>query len=284
MGKRQRKREIAYGVAAFLLFAAMFLSTYRSRAYGQERKVFQIVTFGDSVFGEVRDETAIPAMLQELSGKSVFNAALGGTCAARREDTDRKMDYAKGSLSLAGLTKAILADDFGVQRALRVRENSTEYFSEVLENLETVDFTQAEIVLIQQGVNDYHAGTLIENPEDPYDEYSFLGALRSSVDALRKVNPELRIVLVTPTYTWYVATGLTCEEADYGGGILADYVEAELQIASELDIEVIDLYHDFFPHETWEDKDLYSRDGLHPNEAGREKLAQKIAEELGKER
>ena len=61
-------------------------------------------------------------------------------------------------------------------------------------------------------------------------------------------------------------------------------MEAELRLAGELGIEAIDVYHDFFPHERWEDKDLYSRDGLHPNEAGRVKLAEKIAEELGKER
>lgn len=284
MERRQAKRKIVYGITALLLFVALFLFTFQRRNSGLERRQVQIVTFGDSVWGEVRDETAVPALLQELSGRTVFNAALSGTCAARLEDTDRRMDYAKGSLSLVGLTRAVWADDFGVQQALRVRESNTEYFEEVVDALEEVDFTEVEVVLIQHGINDYHAGTPIENPADPYDEYTYLGALRSAVKALWRANPELRIVLVTPTYTWYTATGLTCEEADQGGGILEDYVEAELRLAGELGIEAIDVYHDFFPHERWEDKDLYSRDGLHPNEAGRVKLAEKIAEELGKER
>ena len=54
-------------------------------------------------------------------------------------------------------------------------------------------------------------------------------------------------------------------------------MEAEIQAAGELGIEVIDVYHDLFPHEKWEDKDLYMRDGLHPNEEGRELLAERIA-------
>ena len=90
-------------------------------------------------------------------------------------------------------------------------------------------------------------------------------------------NPEIRIVLVTPTYTWYTEMGLTCEERDMGGGILEEYVDAEIRAAEELGIEIIDVYHDFFPHEKWEDKDLYTRDGMHPNDEGRRMLAEKIA-------
>ena len=113
-----------------------------------------------------------------------------------------------------------------------------------------------------------------------YDAYSFLGALRSAVADLRKVNPQVRIVYITPTYAWYTAWGLTCEEMDNGGGLLEDYVDAGLALAEELDIEAVDLYHGFFPHESWEDWELNMMDGLHPNEAGREKIARRIADAL----
>ena len=77
-----------------------------------------------------------------------------------------------------------------------------------------------------------------------------------------------------------MAERTTCETEDFGGGPLEDYVNAEIALARELDLEVIDLYHDFFPHEEWEDWRLYSKDGLHPNEAGREKIVLEIAEYL----
>ena len=73
---------------------------------------------------------------------------------------------------------------------------------------------------------------------------------------------------------------LTCEEMDNGGGFLEDYVNAQLRLAEELDVEAVDLYHDFFPHESWEDWEQSMMDGLHPNEAGRERIAQKIADVL----
>lgn len=277
--KKKSRRIFLYGITAAGLFSLLFFLTFH------ERKVEyiwrpEVVAFGDSVFGEIRDETGVPEMLEELLGKSVYNAGLGGTCMAKLWE-HRRMDYPKGSLSLAGLTQSVQAEDFGVQQTttVRIRESNTEYFPEVINGLEVIDFSQVEIVLIQQGINDYHAGVPIENPEDPYDVYTFLGALRSSVKALRKANPNLRIVLITPLYTWY-DSGLTCEEADQGGGVLEDYVEAELRAAEELDIEVIDVYHDLFPHEKWEDKDLYMRDGIHPNEEGRARMAQRIADRL----
>jgi len=258
---------------------ALFLGTFRGGAVEDDKLKVQMVTFGDSVFGEVRDDTAIPALLEELTGLKVFNSAMGGTCIARFEE-NRRMDYLQGSLSMVGLAKSIYAKDFGVQQSGYYRDHMMDYFEEVIDTLEKVDFESVEIVLIQQGVNDYHAGVPIENPEDPYDVYTYLGALRTAVEALQKANPDMRIVLVTPAYTWYILTGLNCEQQDNGGGVLEDYVNAEISFAEEMGLEIIDLYHDFLPNDSWEDYTLYTRDGLHPNEEGRRLWAEKIAGEL----
>lgn len=267
------------GAVAVLLSLVLFLFIFKAVQGNSERQEAEIVVFGDSIFGEVRDGTAVPAQLEALLDRVVYNAAFGGSCAARVEQ-DRPLYYTKGTFSLVALTKAVGADDFGVQQSVFMRESNTEYFAEAIDGLERLDFSGVRIFVIQQGINDYQQGVPIENPEDPYDEYTFLGALRVAVNSLKKASPEARIVFVTPLFTWYTATGITCETADYGGGVLEDYVNAEISLARELGIEVIDLYHDFFPHTKWEDWELYSRDGLHPNEAGREKMALRIAEYL----
>lgn len=261
------------------LFAALFLVSFRPRESFTDRQPISIVIFGDSIFGEIRDEEAVPARLEEILGKSVYNGAFGGTCAARVEP-ERRLDYARDVFSLAELAKSAESGDFGVQQSISMRESNTEYFGDVIDGLDAIDFSGVEIIVIQQGLNDYHAGVPIENPDEPYDERTFMGAVRSAVRSFRRVNPQARIVMITPVYTWYIVSGKTCEETDNGGGVLEDYVNADLRLAEELDLEVIDVYHDFYTHEEWEDWRLYSRDGLHPNETGRKMLTERIAEGL----
>lgn len=278
MRRRLGRKNLLCGLAAVLAFAALYAATFRSRAR-RGQQVVEMVALGDSVFTDIGDMTVIPERLAELLDLSVYNASMGGTCAARLE-TERRLDSAKGSLSLVGLTKAICSGDFDVQQSARIRASNTERFPAIIDGLAEIDFTQVEIVLIEKGLNDYHGGTPIENPEDPYDEYTFAGALRSAVADLRRMNPDVRILFITPTYAWYTTWELTCEEMDNGGGVLEDYVNAQLRLAEELDVEAVDLYHDFFPHEGWEDWEQSMMDGLHPNEAGRERIAQKIADVL----
>lgn len=279
MGMKGLKGKYICGAAALLLCGLLFFAGVLEIRGQEERREVDILLFGDSVSGEIRDATAMPALLEQVSGMTVYNAAFGGTCAART-GPDKPLDYTRGTFSLVALAKAVEADDFGVQQSVIMRESNTEYFGEVVDGLEEIDFSHVKIVVIQHGINDYHAEVPLENPKDPYDEYTFLGGLRTAVRSLKRACPQARIVFVTPTFIWYTASGLTCEEICYGDSSLEEYVDREIGFAEEMGIEAVDLYHDFLPHEKWEDWELYSRDGIHPNEAGREKMAAEIAEQL----
>lgn len=279
MEQRQNIRcKILYGAVILGFFLCFFFLPF-GRRKPEEKQTVQIVFFGDSSYGNIRDESAIPEQVGRLLGKTVFNAAFGGTCAGR-QDRGQRLDRSEDSLSLAALAKAVCVEDFGVQQTIRPTQDITWYFTSTVDDLQNVDFAAVEMVFIGHGLNDYYSGIPLENEKDPMDEYSFAGALRSSLSALKRVNPSARIVLLTPTYSWLAAGRQTCEEYDGGGGLLEAYVEKEIQVAGEMGVEVIDLYHDFFPHESWEDWSLYTMDGLHPNEVGRARIAEKIADYL----
>lgn len=262
----------AISAVLFLLFFGLAFCSWRR----EDRQTVQIVAFGDSVLGLFRGEDGIVAQAGSLLDKSVYCAGFGGTCVSRL-DRENRLDYGKDALSLAALTKAVLMDDFGPQQTVFLKESATEYFEETVDGLARIDFSTVELTMIEHGLNDFYAGVPLRNEEDPMDEYTFAGALRSSLEALRKTNPDMRIVLITPTYTWMLAGPYTCEEFDAGYGNQEAYVAEEIQIAAEYGVEVIDVYHDFFPHEEWDDWKMYTMDGLHPNEAGRRLIAEKIA-------
>lgn len=267
-----------YRAVSAVLFLVLFGLAFR-RGGPEDRQEVQMVAFGDSVLGLFRGEGGIAAQVGNLLDKSVYCAGFGGTCVSRL-DRENRLDYGKDSLSLAALTKAVLMDDFGPQQTVFLKEASTDYFEETVDGLERIDFDAVELVMIEHGLNDFYAGVPLRNEEDPMDEYTFAGALRSSLESLRKVNPDMRIVLVTPTYTWMLSGLYTCEEFDAGYGNQEAYVAEEFKIAAEYGVEVIDVYHDFFSHEEWDDWKRYTVDGLHPNEAGRRLIAEKITDYL----
>lgn len=272
------KEKTAYGIVAAALFLVLLVLFFPGdREY--LRVPYDVVFLGDSVYGLCRDETSIAARVQDKTGLKCYNGGLGGTVLGRA-DAERRLGYTKDSISAAGLVRSFVVKDFGVQRTVHVREPATDYFEDTLGDLGQIDFDQVKILFIGSGLNDYHSGNPIESTENLYDEYTYCGAIRSIVRELRSAYPDLRIIFITPPYTWYTVPELTCEEYDLGGGVLEDYVNAEIGICKALDVEVIDIYHDFYPHDTWEDLYRYTDDGLHPNDVGREKIAQTIVEYL----
>ena len=272
------KEKTAYGIVAAALFLVLLVLFFPGdREY--LRVPYDVVFLGDSVYGLCRDETSIAARVQDKTGLKCYNGGLGGTVLGRA-DAERRLGYTKDSISAAGLVRSFVVKDFGVQRTVHVREPATDYFEDTLGDLGQIDFDQVKILFIGSGLNDYHSGNPIESTDNLYDEYTYCGAIRSIVRELRSAYPDLRIIFITPPYTWYTVPELTCEEYDLGGGVLEDYVNAEIGICKALDVEVIDIYHDFYPHDTWEDLYRYTDDGLHPNDAGREKIAQTIVEYL----
>jgi len=199
-----------------------------------------------------------------------------------RLDQEKRLASAKDCLSMEALAQAVVLQDFGVQQTVRMTENGTEHFAATIDELQTIDFENVEILVIGHGINDYHGGVPIYNEEDPYDRYTFTGALRSTLEKLKAEYPHMRIVVVTPTYSWYPyheGDNVTCEVYSLGA-VLEEYVDAQIQVAESLGVEVIDLYHDFYPHETWSGWEKYTVDGVHPNEEGRNLIAEKIYEYL----
>lgn len=276
MKQKESLQTIAYWLCGLCVFGLLMGFLYPPRERVITDSDVRILMLGDSIVGECRDEQSIPSKVSEALGKKAVNGALGGTRISRL-DQSRRPDNQEDGLSVVAITKAIISGDFGVQEMIHINRGATYYFDEAIDTLAGIDYDKVEIVFLTGGINDYHNGIPLEDPKNPMNEYTFGGALRSSILGLKKAYPKLRVIVVTPTYSWY-EDGSTCEEKDNGGGVLEDYVRVQLRVAEECGVESIDLYHDFYPHESFEDGERYTRDGVHPNEEGRKKIAERIVE------
>lgn len=275
--KKEHWQRVLYGVFAFL---AMLLLWMGANAFLKTDKYpVEVLFLGDSVVGGDRGGTSIPYYVATDLNIRASNAAFGGSSISQLKDKANRY-YERDALSLNALVNALIYDDFGPQQMLRIREYATEDFAITIDELSRVDFSQVKTLILVYGTNDYNGFREIENKDDVYDPYTVKGALRSAFSLLREKREDLRIILVSPTYNWFTETGETCEERDYGFGTLEDYVKALEEVAVDYQVEFLDLYHDFYPHESFDDWKIYTFDGIHPNQDGRRKIADRIIEVL----
>lgn len=247
----------------------------------------EVVLLGDSVLANVAvyQGEKIHESIEEKSGMTVFNGAFGGTSMAINQS--ETMALCNSSWCMANLAGAISSDDWkSIQAAMSYADYYKESNRQVMEGykqrldaLKNIDFSKVKVLVIEHGANDYNSGVPLDNSEDLYDKHTFGGALRSVLSGLTAEFPDLRIVIVTPAYCMVGAMGeQACDVMDWGGGLLYQYVEKELEIASEFGVDVIDMYHNSpINRETVLD---YTVDGLHPNEAGIELWGTAISEYL----
>lgn len=282
--KKYIKELILWGIAVSLAGAILLAGSWEEK----KESVYDIVFLGDSVVGNVTGEITITGILEQRLGKTVYNGALGGTCMSF--DNDKVWESLNvPQWSMVKLAQAMYAQDWTSQLAAvtyaekyrSVNMTVLDYFYPRIRGLSEIDFSKVEILLIGHGTNDYNCGQLLESAENPMDVTTFAGALRTGLSLLREKYPELRIILVSPTYCEIQTdTFEKCYEVDFGGGTLDQYVEMERQIAAEYDVEWIDLYHGSGIREDNIDRYLY--DKLHPNEEGTQLLGNLIADYLEK--
>lgn len=268
-----KNRIIAAIIAIVLLFACFLPWIYRHK--GQNDK-YDVVVFGDSIVTEVYSHNCLGMQLEEMSGRKVLTASFGGTTMADpNSDGDAGDQYS--FLSMSRLSEALRLRDFSFTY-MSTFPNAVfniVHFTYYCKKLLTVDWDNVSYIIIEHGTNDYSSGIQVDNPDNPYDVKTFGGALRHSIENIRKGAPNATIILLTPIYN-RTAYPEDCYTYDFGGGLLEDYVEKELEIAKEMNVVVVDNFHDSGINA--ENFDLYAFDNLHINDEGSTVLAERLYE------
>lgn len=267
--------------AVLIAVSVMILNT--GRGY---RQAYDVVIFGDSIVANEQDETSVASMLSQKTGLSVGDFSFGGTMMAYNA-VNGSIGSSGNFLCMVAISRALLADDFSVQINAHVSDPATEFFPERIEELTHLDLKNSGIVIIEHCINDYHCAIPIGDASSD-SEYTYCGALRLSVEYIRRINPDIRIILVSPTEKW-MPDGVNASDYSYGGGILDEYVEAQRMMAEELGTEYISMYG-LYDDETSSFGDevtdeavtgfKYTVDGTHPNYYGRYVISDLLADYL----
>ena len=125
----------------------------------------------------------------------------------------------------------------------------------------------ADLIIVFGGTNDYwHKNVYIGTP-DSTDPKTFVGALRYILNYLKENNPDAEILFVFPPDQTF---GGNPSSTDFGKGTLDDFRAAFLNFCNENGVDYVNLA------ETEFDTSIHSGDGVHPNTAGHQIIAEAI--------
>lgn len=135
----------------------------------------------------------------------------------------------------------------------------------------------ADIVVVFGGTNDFGHGDAPFGAVTDRDPQTFCGALHSLCCKLIDRYPKAQLVLLTPTHRCSEDEGPYNEIGVRLSCNLQGYVDAIIEIAGFYSIPVLDLYRVSGIQPRVEIlKERYMPDGLHPNDAGNERIAEKL--------
>lgn len=149
----------------------------------------------------------------------------------------------------------------------------------------------SDIIVVYGGVNDFLHGDAPFGELTDRDQSTFCGGVRWLMTFLKERFKDKTIVFLTPAHCNFgnIVDGKPSPDPRKINPItgqsvarpLIDYVDVILKVGHELDIPVLDLYHNLgIDPNREEDKKAYTADGLHLNDAGHGILAEKLTEFL----
>ena len=129
-----------------------------------------------------------------------------------------------------------------------------------------------DVIVVFGGTNDY--GQQNPNPlgeKESIDEYTFYGALKALIEKLITSHPYATLVFATPLH----------REKEENQGLpglkLKDYVDAIRQVTELYSVPVVDLWSNSgIQAKNHTAMQVFLLDGLHPNDAGHLRVAEKI--------
>ena len=216
-----------------------------------------VLFFGDSVIANYTDSTSIPGVVSAMTDAIVFNCGWGGNSAAKGTADD---------VALPDIIEAFFRDDKSrLSQDAQAYKGIASYFSSMQKD-------KNACFVINYGLNDYFKGYPVSG-EEPYDTATFCGAFRVAVNTIRANIPDAQIILCTPNFVTAFENG--AEPHGCMENVLADYAEAVIALANELDTDLLDNFHELGI--TPENDQEYLVDGIHPGFACRYLMGKRLS-------
>ena len=146
--------------------------------------------------------------------------------------------------------------------------------SAIVNRVQTEDVSASADVIIISSMNDFKLASPLGSPlPNNKDKTTFYGAMRLTYERLATKYPGKKIVLVLPQKRYD-------ETVNYGGGSYYHYLKAQVEVANEYGIPVVDLYNNMPGVKGTAFYNTYMLNDTHWSAAGNDRVAELVAREL----
>lgn len=238
--------------------------------------VTTILCLGNNPFTDDRSSTGLSSLIAAKTDSVVYDCAFPNSSAACKYPIYNP-EYTRDHFNLYYVAECFRNDEFTAIASI-ANDEPDPIYAQTVEVMKTVDMDKVDIIIIMYDSTDYNQGTPSDNPDNPYDVTAFTGGLRTTINNIKNTWPYIRILVMSPTYAQYMDEDGGLHNGtitDLGNGTLNHYLVKESDAAMDCGVSFIDNYFGTINEDNYEE---YMTDYMHYNDAGREKLADRIAD------
>lgn len=238
-----------------------------------------VVALGNSPFSDNRDaDDGVINLVSRMTDATIYNCSVADSHLAASNNTFIAEEDPMDAFNLYWLTTLITMQNTRIcESALEVMGDAAPMDARyAYDTLSTLDFQNVDVLAIMYDASDYLEERPLSNTEYSSDIQTFTGNLNASLELLCDAFPHMRIIVMSPTYAYYVA-----EDGEYissdihksNGASLSTYAGLLENIAYPYMVSYLDNIYGTVNEINADD---YLLDHLHLNAAGRQKLAERF--------
>lgn len=240
-----------------------------------------IVVFGNAPFADDRGSSDnLTSLIAKETGATVYNCSISGSYLAAQhtnfDPTLAPMD-AYCLYWLVNLAAGVPLDGYYNDAAEALGDKTPPEAEEVVNTLKTLDFNTIDTVAIMYDATDYLMGNAMYNDDNPTDPTQFTGNLEASIEVLQSLYPQIRIIVMSPTYAYAIDEDGNYVSSDIyiynGRDVLSTYVIKECYSANLHSVSFMD---NLYGSITEDNAKEYLTDNLHLNVKGRKLIAKRF--------
>lgn len=242
-----------------------------------------MLAFGNAPFADDRDsdDNLVNLIAKEAGIDHVYNCSVSGSYLAARNyaydyDTEPMDAYCLYWLSVLLTSKS--NDYYYINAEYFLGDACPPEAHEVYETLTSIDMNTVDLITIMYDATDYYMGSPMYSDENDTDICQFTGNLEASIELLQTTYPNVRIIVLSPTYAFGVDENGDYVSSDiktYGQDVLSTYVIKEYASCVYRSVSFVD---NLYGTVTEDNAKHYLKDNVHLNLKGRKKVAERFME------